>query len=176
MNRSQTASRTLSTTATMLAGNVPLSATAPAQITVARQPAPSAFVVRFRCLPAISSRARTAKAAAQKRWEMITTFIAASSSAFREQDHANRLHQDDEIEQKRMILHVIEIIRQFLPRVLKRSAIRMVDLGPAGDARLDRVPLAVERDLRGELFDEIGPLGPRSDEAHIAPQHIEKLR
>jgi len=61
--------------------------------------------------------------------------------------------------------------------VLDRGiAAQPVRLRPAGDARADVVLHHVFRDLVLELLHEIRPLGTRADNAHIALQHIEKLR
>src|ERR1700722_13798860 len=88
--------------------------------------------------------------------------------AFADQDDVRRLDQDDEIEKDSTILDVIEVVGKLLPRVFERGAVGIIDLRPAGDARLHRVALAEEGNLLRELIDEEWPLRPRADEAHIA--------
>ena len=50
-----------------------------------------------------------------------------------------------------------------------------MDLGPAGDAGLDAVPLAVAADLHLEQLDEFRTFGPRTHQAHVATHHIDQL-
>jgi hypothetical protein len=51
-----------------------------------------------------------------------------------------------------------------------------VYLGPARDAGLDPVPLAVTVDTLFEATDELGTLRSRADDAHLALEHVDKLR
>src|SRR6185437_1709467 len=112
---------------------------------------------------------------AQKRAETPAAVMDLTST-FAEEDHAHRVHQDHEIEENRAVLHVIEVVGQLLLGVFDRRAIGIIDLRPAGDARLYRMTLAMEGDRLGELVDEERTLWPRPDEAHIAAQHVEELR
>ena len=69
---------------------------------------------------------------------------------------------------ERQVLDVEEVVLQLLQRVLDARAVGVADLRPAGQAGPDDVALAVERNLPRELPDELRPLGPRSDQAHVA--------
>src|SRR5208337_4394746 len=60
--------------------------------------------------------------------------------------------------------------------VLDGVTVLVIDLSPAGDSRLDAVALAVVRDLFFEFLDELGPLRPRADDGHLAPDDINELR
>src|SRR5207253_2512294 len=51
-----------------------------------------------------------------------------------------------------------------------------VDLGPARDPRLHLVAEHVAGHAAPELLHEARALGARSDEAHLAAQHVEALR
>src|SRR4030095_10507826 len=61
-------------------------------------------------------------------------------------------------------------------RILLGRPVRITQLRPARDARLDRVTLAVVRDALVQLGHEFGPLRTRADEAHLPAQHVEDLR
>src|SRR4029078_12153110 len=81
-----------------------------------------------------------------------------------------------EIEHTGDILDVKRVVAQLLHRVFERRAVAVLDLGPAGDPRLDRVPLLVERDLLRELLDEKTAFRARPHEAHVAAQDVVELR
>src|SRR5207244_13309620 len=49
-------------------------------------------------------------------------------------------------------------------------------LGPAGEAGLDAMPLAVEKGLLGHLLHELRPLGARAHEAHVPGEDVPELR
>src|SRR5216684_429901 len=93
-----------------------------------------------------------------------------------EEDDLNRVQQDEEIQEKGKVLDVVEIVLQLLERVVDRSAIAILDLGPAGDSWLHGEALHVVRDLLLKLMDELRPLGARPDEAHVPDQDVEELR
>src|SRR5688572_20579264 len=81
---------------------------------------------------------------------------------------------DLEIEQEVPIFDVVEVAAD--ARVEIGVAAVAVDLGPAGDARLDVVARVVVGDLLLEVADEFGALGARADEAHVALQDVPELR
>src|SRR5690606_28378517 len=57
-----------------------------------------------------------------------------------------------------------------------RSAVGIVDLRPAGDAGLHTVTHAVVRNFLREIVDEHRTFRARTDEAHIADEHVDDLR
>src|SRR5436190_2605664 len=67
------------------------------------------------------------------------------SSATPEEDRLDGLNDDHEIEREALILNVIKLVLQFLDRVVYRGAIRIFDLGPAGQAGGNKVTMFVER-------------------------------
>src|SRR5262249_61069229 len=67
----------------------------------------------------------------------------------------------------------LEIVRQ-LPR--HRRLVAGASLREAGQPRADDEPLPVRRQLGGELFEEPRTDRPRADEAHLADEHVPKLR
>src|SRR5882672_4203691 len=97
------------------------------------------------------------------------------SAAPSEQHDLNGVEQDQEVEEERKVLDVVEIVLQLLERVVDGGAVVILVLGPAGDAELHGEPLHVEENLLLEILDELRTLGARSDEAHVAHQHIEEL-
>src|SRR5512141_1083978 len=97
-------------------------------------------------------------------------------STFARHDHADRLEEDDDVEEQRVVLDVVKIVLQFLNGVVERRTVVIADLRPPGHAGLDAVPYGVIRYLARELVDEVGALGPRPDEAHVADQDVDELR
>src|SRR6478609_1046158 len=81
----------------------------------------------------------------------------------------HRQPHDFEVQSQRPVLDVIEI--EFDAFFERRVAAPAVDLRPPGNARLHFVAQHVLGDAVLELLDEEGPLGTRSDDRHIAPQH-----
>src|ERR1700722_4779171 len=74
------------------------------------------------------------------------------------------------------MLDVVEVVAQLLERIFNRAAVAIPDLSPAGHARLHRMPRLVQRNRLGQLPDEERTFRTRSDEAHLAPQHVPELR
>src|SRR6185437_6808660 len=95
---------------------------------------------------------------------------------FLKQDDTDGRYQDQKIEEEAAVLHVIEIIRQLLPRVLDRCPIGEVYLCPTGDPGLDVGAVTIKRDIARQFFDEVRPLRARTDEAHLTAQHVDELR
>src|SRR5689334_21672905 len=90
-------------------------------------------------------------------------------------EHANQRQPHDlDIESNRPVLDVIQIVLDSL--LERRIAAPAVDLGPAGDAGLDLVAQHVLRDAVLELLDEERPLRSRSDDRHVALEHVPELR
>src|SRR5688572_16711824 len=100
----------------------------------------------------------------------------ASPRSLAEQDHLDGVEEDGQVEQERHVLDVVEVELVLLLGVLDGRSITELDLGPAGDARFHAVALVVVGDDAAELLDEVWPLRPRPDEAHLAAQHVEELR
>ena len=75
-----------------------------------------------------------------------------------------------------MVLDVVEVVLQLFLRVFNGRAVLVAHLCPAGDTGLDAVAHRVIGNLGGELLDEVGPLGARADQAHVAAEHVEELR
>src|SRR5262249_37924075 len=64
----------------------------------------------------------------------------------------------------------------FFQRVLERSAIRVTDLRPSGQPRLDQVTLGVVRDSLSKLFDKDRALRPRPNQTHLTVNDVNQLR
>src|SRR5690349_12064140 len=84
------------------------------------------------------------------------------------------LQQDLQIEAETPALDVVEVV--FDPLLDRRVAPPAVDLRPAGDPRLDLVAEHVAGHTAPELLDEARTLGTRTDEAHLASEHVDELR
>jgi hypothetical protein len=69
------------------------------------------------------------------------------------------LEQDQQVEERRVVLGVIEIVFELVARILDRGAIGIVDLRPAGDARLHHVAFGVIGQLVFQIGDEFGTFG-----------------
>src|SRR5262245_7630034 len=85
----------------------------------------------------------------------------------------NREDEDLDVEQKRPVLDVVEVV---LDALLDRGvAAPAVDLRPARHPALHSVAEHVLGDALLELLHEGGPLRPRPDEAHVAQQYVDEL-
>src|SRR4051812_27225516 len=84
------------------------------------------------------------------------------------QNHAHGLEQDDDVEEQRVILDVVEVVLQLLDRVVDRRAVVIAHLRPSGDTGLHAVPHRVIGNLAGELVYEVRALGAWPDKAHVA--------
>src|SRR4030095_4993707 len=71
---------------------------------------------------------------------------------------------------------VVQIIFQFLDRVLVAFAVRIIYLRPSGDPRLHQVPKMVKRDGLLIALGALAPLGARTNQADVAFEGVPKLR
>ena len=84
--------------------------------------------------------------------------------------------QDDlDVKERVAVLQVVQVVLQFLLRVLDPCGVAVVDLGPAGDAGSEPVAVGVEGDLFFELGGEFGLLGAGPHDAHLAPEDVPEL-
>src|SRR5438045_415810 len=93
-----------------------------------------------------------------------------------EQNRLHGLEHYHRVEHEALVLDVVEIVLQLLPRVLDGRAVWVLDLRPPREARRYQVALVVERNLLGQLADEVRAFGPRADEVHLAAQDVPELR
>src|SRR5262249_23154158 len=98
------------------------------------------------------------------------------SSTPGEQHHLHGVEQDQEVEEQREILDVVEVVLQLLQRVFDRGAVAIPDLRPAGEPRFYGQPLHVVRDFLLQALHELRSFRPGPDEAHVTEQHIDQLR
>src|SRR5262245_28857936 len=98
-----------------------------------------------------------------------------SACALAPDDHFDRLDDDGQIEQRTMVLHIEQIVLQFLDRIVFRRSIRIAQLRPAGETRLDAVTFTIVGNSFIQSRYELRPFRPRPDETHLAAQHIENL-
>src|SRR3569623_216512 len=107
---------------------------------------------------------------------MVGSGCVRSAHALSPQHDLRGLEQDHEIEEQAVVLDVVEIVLQFVHGVVVARAVRVTHLRPAGDAGFDGVAHAVIGDFLGQVRHEIGTLGTRADEAHVAEENVEYLR
>src|SRR5512134_2159409 len=91
----------------------------------------------------------------------------ASACAFAEEHHAHRLDEYDQVEQQRVVLHVVQVVLQLAHRVLDGGAVDVAHLRPAGETGLDGMAHAVESHPLRELGHEVRPLRTRPHETHL---------
>ncbi len=85
-----------------------------------------------------------------------------------------RQREDLQVQAERPVRDVVVVPLDALGE--RGLAAQAVHLRPARDAGLDAVAVAVADDVLAEQLDELGALGARADEAHVAAQHVEQLR
>src|SRR6202040_217824 len=90
-------------------------------------------------------------------------------------DDSYRIDKDEQVEQKRVVLDIVKIVFKLLDCMFYGRAIRVAYLRPPCYARFDAMPDRVERYLLREHRHELGSLGPRTDKAHFAAQHVDQL-
>src|SRR5262245_28089340 len=93
--------------------------------------------------------------------------VQTLAGALTAENDFDRLQEDREVEEQRAVLHIEQVVLQLLGGIGLVRAVRIAELRPTRDARLDRVPLAVERNRAIEMRDKFRPLGARTDEAHL---------
>src|ERR1700694_2088535 len=82
--------------------------------------------------------------------------------------------EDTQIEPQRPVVDVVQIVLYPLAQVA--AAAQIVHLRPTRDPRFHHVLLHVAWNLLPELGDELGTLGPWTDQRHIAMEDVEELR
>src|SRR5262249_18152212 len=97
------------------------------------------------------------------------------SSTPGEQHDLHGVEQDQEVEEQREILDVVEVVLQLLERIFDRGAVAIPDLRPAGEPRLHGQPLHVVRDFPLQALHELRSFRPGPDEAHVTEQYIDQL-
>src|SRR5688572_23349501 len=118
------------------------------------------------------ARATSAESASKQ----LAPHISRDSAREPPEEHdARRFEQDENVERRRLIFDVVEVVLKFFPRVLDRGAVRVADLRPSGQPRFDQTPLGVIRNLLFELLGEERSFRSRPDQAHFAANDVEQL-
>src|SRR5450755_511951 len=136
------------------------------------QPAPRAAVACIDPIDSVVFCAVTRGAVSALRSPLRT----ASSRTNAKQHDLDRVEHDGEVEEHRVALDVIEVVLQLFEHVLRRRAVLAAYLRVTGETRLHVEPLLEVRHLLLELLYEHGALGARTDHAHVAAEHVPKLR
>ena len=93
------------------------------------------------------------------------------------EDNADSVEKDEQVEEDAHVLHVIEVVLELAAGILDRGTVGVIDLSPAGDARLHHEALLVIRDGGAERSSMIsGALGPGADKRHLAHEDVKQLR
>src|SRR5262245_21356231 len=71
--------------------------------------------------------------------------LLASTRETPKEHNPRRFEQDENVEHRRLIFDVVEVVLMFFPRVLQRSAVGVADLRPSGQPRFNQAPLRVIR-------------------------------
>src|SRR4051794_4426567 len=98
-----------------------------------------------------------------------------SSPALRKEHDLQGLKYDDYVQRKRTMTHIVEVELKLLECIHVALAIRIVDLGPAGDSRPHKVPITVKRNAVFVLFHTLDPFRAWTDHAHVSSEHIPEL-
>src|SRR5207302_4380412 len=97
----------------------------------------------------------------------------ASAGAGKQRDHS--LRTNAKVDRKRAVPQIPQVVRKLLERALGVGGVAAGDLRPAGDSGLDQMAARPERDGRLEQLDELGALGARADDGHVAAEHVHEL-
>src|SRR4030095_16450224 len=84
-------------------------------------------------------------------------FATPSARALAKENDSHGLEQDQEVEENRVVLDVVEVVLEFFHRLLDVGTVAVPHLCPTGDSRLDAVPDAVEGDLLAQHRHERWP-------------------
>src|SRR5882724_538389 len=99
----------------------------------------------------------------------LTLWVLARAASI--DDHFHGLQHDLQIQQKRPVLNVVEIVTEFFFSILDRRSILVADLCPTTEAGPHRVPVIIEWYGRYQLGDYFRSLRPGSDQAHLPLEH-----
>src|SRR5437870_6848805 len=91
------------------------------------------------------------------------------------QNRLNRLEKNRGIECQILVLDVIEIVLQFLPGIVDRCAVRILNLRPTSQPRRDQLPLFVVGELLRQLLNKVRTLRARTDKVHVTAQDVPEL-
>ena len=94
----------------------------------------------------------------------------------RSQDGFHREEKDEQVERDREVLHVEEIVLKLLHRILDAGAVGVAHLRPPGHAGPHAVAKTVKRNRPTEALDELRTLRTRTNQAHVADEHVPQLR
>lgn len=84
--------------------------------------------------------------------------------------------RDFEVEKKAHIANIEFVLPEFSPYAIDGVVRRIGDLREACDSRTNRNTLAIVRNVRDQLFDNLRPLGPRPYQRHFAAPNNKELR
>lgn len=101
--------------------------------------------------------------------EFVDGSVALLADAFAAKDLPKGQEQDLQIQPQIPVVHVPDIVFKLL---LPSHVVAAVNLGPAGDTRLD---LMAAKLLGGVAVEVLHHQRPRADEGHVAPEHVEQL-
>jgi hypothetical protein len=101
-----------------------------------------------------------------------------SSRVLARQHHLHRLEHDPQVQPQRPVAQIIQVVLDARFHLVQRGGFttQAVDLGPAGNARLDLVAQHVALDHLAVLLVVRDRVRARADDAHPSLQHVDELR
>src|SRR3546814_7897583 len=84
--------------------------------------------------------------------------------------------QNKHIQEQRAMLYIVEVILDLFAGLADAGGVALAHLRPARNSGLDHMAVNIKGQLPVEVPYKSGLLGPRADQAHVALQHIEKMR
>src|SRR5918999_1003809 len=130
------------------------------------------FSAAARAMATLKSRLTGPSSSPGRMWQW-RSITSARTLLGRLEDGRHGEQQDLQVEPERPVLDVVVVPLD--PVRERRLAAQPVHLRPAGDTGLHAVAVLVTGHAPLEQLDELRPLGPRPDDAHLAPQDVEEL-
>src|SRR5690349_5256358 len=90
---------------------------------------------------------------------VIPSFLAP----FAGEHDVNCLENNHGVQLERVMSYIIKVVLQLLYRVFFALAVRIIDLCPTGNPRLDQMPKMVKRNLFLITFSDFNPFRPWAD-------------
>src|SRR5258708_30228436 len=106
----------------------------------------------------------------------MTTRKRSSLGAPSQKDCLDRFEHDEQIKTDGQVLDVVEIVFELLFCLLQGRSILVSNLCPACQSRTNDVAQFIEWNFAIEPIHELWPLGSRTNESHVSPEYIPKLR
>src|SRR5688572_29334238 len=91
-------------------------------------------------------------------------------------DYPDGLPEDAKVKEETLMPEIAQIELDLQTNVFHAGIVLVLDLREPGDSRRHGEPLGVFGNDAAEAFHEKRPFRTRTDERHVAPEHVEELR